>query len=97
MPTFFIECKAKFQLEVRDNNIIIPPPPVQVYGPPLGFVDPRLRTAVLNCDNGVFWQCVHASEGAQSVGNGSLKPLVSVSVELILRTLGYVSPLPDSS
>jgi hypothetical protein len=58
--------KAKFQLEVTENEIVIPP--VQVYGPlksirglPLGSVDPRLRTAVLSCDNGVLWQYLHAS------------------------------------
>ena len=32
VPTFVIEFETKFQLEVRENKIIIPPPRVQVYG-----------------------------------------------------------------
>lgn len=69
MPAFVIEFKAKFQLEVREIKIVIPTPvqvkvtvlfyPPEIY--PRTPVDPRLRTAVLSCDDGVLWQCLHAS------------------------------------
>jgi hypothetical protein len=66
VPTFVIEFETKFQLEVRENKTITPPSKFtdtlkSIHGPPLGSVDPRLKTADLNYDNGVLWQCLHAS------------------------------------
>jgi len=52
LPTFVVELKSKFQLEVNEKKFVLFS--IKVHGPPKinwrtfkGSVDPRLRTAVL--------------------------------------------------